>query len=225
MVEFNKCLNCGGEIAAGEEKCPVCGAAVIKNTAAAGENPGEAFEPPRPLKKSAFAPAPAGTVTAADYGCDRIAQPHNSIGCFNIIIFVIGFAVSFVVSILAALHFFELLYIRKIARVEIFSVPVIFSVVSFVVGTSFLGAALSYNFSAYIVAAEDYGRRGINFISMRSMALYYIAAFAVAVPFGLAASVVTEGTLFLSLTGLCALLGGAVCMKMTLNDIRSGDSQ
>lgn len=191
-----------------DARCPVCGA-----DAPAGKVP----------KKSAFAPSPAGTFagTAPLIGADD--RPRNGFGCFGVIMFVIGFATSFYAAVIFTLTAADRIYSNKIAQPVFSFAPTLFSMAAFIMVSSFAGAALFYNFSALVSAAEEYAGGRRNFIRALTFAFYYLVSFAIALPLGIFALIPTHGRFFITLICLSLFLTFAACLRITLTDLWPGE--
>lgn len=184
MVEFNKCLNCGGEISAGEEKCPVCGA-VSPNGAAgqaafAGEEGGASGPQPSPhAKKSAFATAPQKKNTG--YGYEPGAKAPLSSGTVTIIVIlaVVGLVVAFVASCFGAfLTCARILDGMRGSQNEIGKMFIVYCGIAFVTASSFTGLAIGYNAGAYMCMSLKLTYRELKSVSIVAIIFYYIGAFA-----------------------------------------------
>lgn len=221
MIEFNKCPDCGAEIAAEDEKCPVCGSAAPENGGGTG-----AFEPrtpPRP-KKSAFTPRTGGGIPAEGGGARQpdyqiVFKPPLSWGAIALMIVfgLLGLALSFCAAGFAAFLF-------------IFSnsgwhgggahwVPEIMAVmlgVSFVTVSCLVGLCIGYNTGAYLSIVTGLARSQPGFVSFYSMVMAYAASMACGLILALAACALdpppSSVEFFAALSVLAALGSGIYAM-------------
>lgn len=221
MDEFVKCSNCGAEITTGGGKCPVCGAdnQACTSDEASGSVRGAARPSP---KKSAFAPSPAGAY-AGTAPFDSEERPRSGFGCFGLIMFGIGFAVSFFGSTIFAFTAADRIYSHKIAQPIFSYAPTFFSMAAFIMASGFAGAALFYNFSVLVSSAEEYSGGKRNFIRAWTFPFYYLASFAIALPLGFFALLTTHGRFFMALICLNLFLIFSACLRITLTDLWPGE--
>lgn len=203
MIEFNKCPGCGAEMAAEDEKCPVCGIAAPKNaegsdfSVASGGGGTVAFEPPpspQP-KKSAFAPPPQGGMNGTAGEGSRIGRyehgavsPLSSGSIATMGVFTVaGLIVSLVAAgILAVIFVLANVGMRSGYHGDrIYETMCVLLGFSFVVASCFAGAGTGYNLGAYICMRYEMVRHQLTIISVRAMFSAYLAAFLSAAVFTL----------------------------------------
>ncbi len=190
MIEFNKCPDCGAEMAAEDEKCPVCGAAAPEisdgsgfsgSAGNAGTGAFEPQQPPRP-KKSAFAPATGGAFAGGgsrqpDY--QVVYKPPLSSGTIFLMGFfgVLGLVLSFCASGIAAFLFMvsNSGWHGGGANWMPEHSATVFGV-SFVAVSCLVGSCIGYNTGAYIAVAAGSARSQPGFVSIYSMIIAYAAA-------------------------------------------------
>jgi hypothetical protein len=194
MIEFNKCQNCGAEMAAEDEKCPVCGAGAPKNSdgsgfsGASGGGGTGAFEP-LPMsgsKKSAFAPPPGGRNDSAgpgiqgghyEYGAG--SRLSSSAVSLMVVFAIAGLIVSLVAAgILAIIFILSNVGARGAYHGErVFETMCVLIGFSFVVASCFAGIGAGYNLGAYICMRYEMVRRRLTIISIKAMLGSYLGAF------------------------------------------------
>lgn len=191
MIEFNRCSDCGAEMAPEDQKCPVCGAAAPK--------------------KSAFAPPPRGGMNDAAVEESRSGRyEHGAVSPLSSgsIAVMAGFTVAGLAVSLIAAGILAIIFVLSNVGMRsnyhgdrIYETMCVLFGFSFVVASSFAGAGTGYNLGAYICMRYEMVRRQLTIISIRAMLSAYLAAFLSAAVF-----TIISGAIGLNYRSLDALI-------------------